>query len=190
MSRLTKKSNNEFTLMITIIALAIFVIEILAISFAFFEKNTKVTGQITLGELDYDIVVNSSLENKTIMPSDNVDLNVSIINSVGKKSNLIPFYFRFQILNGEDNFDKDFVVLENDDDFIYDNYYFYYKYKLKFNEEAKLIKQIQIPSYFTEQDAQNFDLQLEVDAIQSEHGAYKDVFYDAPSEWLRFIENG
>jgi len=190
MPRLIKKKNNEFTLLITIIALAIFIIEILTISFAFFETNTKATGQITLGELDYDIVVNSSLQDKIIMPADNVDLNISIINSVDKKSNLIPFYFRFQILNGENKFDKDFVILENDDDFIYDNFYFYYKYKLKFKEEAKLIKQIQIPSYFTELDAQNFDLQLEVDAVQSENEAYKDVFYDAPSEWLRFIENG
>ncbi len=179
--------NSEYILLISIIMVAIFSVLILSISVAYFQTKKEIGGEITLGELDYKINVDYD-ENLLIMPGDDVPMKIFVENKVLGKNNLIPFYFRFKVLNGIDDYDKDLLKIETSD-YIFDNSFFYYKHKVGANETAKLINSIIVPTTLTESQSELFDLKVLVEAVQSENGAYKDVFYDAPSEWVEFIEN-
>ena len=46
-----------------------------------------------------------------------------------------------------------------------------------------------IDSALTQNESEHFNISITIDAVQSEYDAYKDVFNDAPEEWILFIEN-
>ena len=176
----------DLTFLFTILFLVSITLVVLSFSIAYFSTNKSASGGITLGELDYEIVVNN-IEDKILMPGDNIDVDVTIQNSVNGKKNLVPFYFRYKILNKET--DCKFIKPAEITDFIYDGDFYYYKYKLEKNKSTNLFKKIIVDENLTQQDANDFDLLIYVDAIQSEYGAYKELFPDAPKEWVEFIEN-
>lgn len=182
------KKMDSKTFIIVLIAIAFFSFEILVISLAFYSQKKQASGEIMLGELDFNINIDL-VDDVICLPGDSVNLNIEIENKVLNKTNLIPFYFRFKILNDGEDYSSDYYFLENAENFVYDGNFFYYKQKVNTFDKAKLINKILIPTYFDYIDAENFNLQVLVDAVQSEYGAYKDVFPDAPQEWIRFIEN-
>lgn len=176
---------HDLTMVVAIIAVAFFLIEILTLSIAYFDANKQAGGDIVLGDLDFTINVDYQGENY-IFPGDNVDIDISVSNYSDNKKNLVPFYFRFKMLE-EQGFCN--IILDNEDNFVIGGDYYYYKYKVEFNKTVKLIKGIYIPTNLTQKQSEDFDLQIVVEAVQSEFGAYKDEFPDAPIEWVTFIEN-
>ena len=102
MYNLVKKHKDLVIILIIFFAVLVFMV-ILSVTFAFFQESKSLSGQITLGELDYTINVNNVSQN-LLLPGDNLVVNVNIENSVNGKINLVPFYFRFKILNGENDY--------------------------------------------------------------------------------------
>lgn len=158
---------------------------VVSFSIAYFTSTKNIAGDIQLGELDFEILVDSK-NAVNIMPGDKLDININVVNKVANKRNLIPFYFRFCFL---DNNVKNIIDFENDNNFIKDDNYYYYKYKVKVNDTVNLINSIKINELLSQNEVDSLSLEIMVDAVQSEFGAYKEVFNDAPKEWLEFIEN-
>lgn len=178
----------DLIIILSILILIIFFIIFFSTTLSYFKKTNEISGQIQLGELDYTINLNSE-NDKLYLPGDDVNMDLNIENKVDLKTNLIPFYFRFKIIKGNEDYNLDFITLHSSEDFILDNNFYYYKYKLNFGDKATLINKIHIDENFTNQDIKEIDLAILVDAVQSEYGAYKEVFDDAPVEWIEFIEN-
>lgn len=188
MNNIVNKKDSK-TIMIVVLASLIFFIEIITLSVAYFDQSKKAGGEIRLGELDFNILTEISNSNE-ILPGDDVEMKISVQNYAQNKQNLVPFYFRFKILNNDEEYDKDLITFFDENDFIYSNGYYYFKQKLEFNKICKLTKSIKISPELSQKQSEEFDLKILVDAVQSEYGAYKDVFFDAPQEWISIIENG
>ncbi|MGN1207980.1 MAG: hypothetical protein ACI4TI_00740 [Christensenellales bacterium] len=182
------KENKDLLMVLTIIFIIVLSMLILSYTLAFFKSKAEAVGEITLGELDYSINIDYDF-GKEIMPADDVEILVSVENKVKNKSNLVPFYFRFQILNGATEYNRNLITLFSPEEYVYGNSFWYYTKKVQQNEQAKLIKSIHISEDLTQGESEYFDLQILVEAVQSEYGAYKDVFDNAPSEWVKIIEN-
>lgn len=182
------KKHKDLVIILTIFMLILVFMVIISITFAFFKTTKNVSGEISLGELDYTINVNN-ISQTLLLPGDNIEVNVSIENAVKNKKDLVPFYFRFKIINGENDYNLNFINLITGDNYIVGNNFYYYKYKLNYLESAQILDRITIDENLKKEDIQNLDLSILVDAVQSEYFAYKEVFFDAPIEWLEFIEN-
>lgn len=180
--------NKDLILIITFLTLVIVFLFILSQTFSFFFAKKEGSGEIQLGELDFAININSQ-NYDNIMPGDTVLINAEILNNIKNKNNLVPFYFRFAFLDNINN-KKEFLKI-NSENFIYDSNsnYYYYKYKVSTNEKVKLFDELSFSYVITENDINNINGEIKVEAVQSEYGAYKDIFYDAPQEWIDFIEN-
>ena len=178
----------DLIILLTIIILLIVFIFLISSTLSYFKKSTQVSGNIQLGELDFTINV-SNISNKLYLPGDTVDLNINIENKSGLKTNLVPFYFRFKIIKGDENYKSDYISLTTAQDFITDDNYYYYKNKVFFGDKVELLKNLVIDTRFTDQDIKSLEVYILVDAVQSEYGAYKEIFHDAPLEWVEFIEN-
>ena len=111
------KKHYDLTIILSILLVVFIFMVTISYTFAFFFSNKSITGTILLGELDYDVVIVNN-QNDIIMPGDNVDVNIKIVNAVNGKSNLVPFYFRFKFLCGDNIYDKEFPYS-----------YFHLKYK-------------------------------------------------------------
>jgi len=187
MDKFIKKNKDIIILSIILIILVVFM-ALTTTTFSYFSKATSAGGQIQLGELDYEIVVNNMPVDK-LMPGDDINIDVSVVNAVNGKTNLVPFYFRFKIFNNNENYSSQFITLTSGDNFILDNNYYYYKYKVNSGNSVRLIRNLQIDTALTQEDAENIDIEMLVEAVQSEYGAYEEVFDDAPQAWIDFIEN-
>lgn len=180
--------NRDLIIILFILFLIIFFAILFTETLSFFKSNNEANGIVQLGELDYTINV-SNISKNTVMPGDLIELDVNIENKVEGKNNLVPFYFRFKILKGEDDYGLDFIEILSPNNFIKDDNYCYYKYKLLSGQKATLINSIKIDEKFSNQEIDELNLSILIDAVQSEYGAYKEIFPDAPSEWVEFIEN-
>lgn len=187
MSKLLK-NHKELVFILTILSLILVFMVILTTSLAFFNDREEISGNIQLGELDYVIEVNN-FNVSLLLPGDEIDIDVTIKNQVDNKNNLIPFYFRFKILNGEEDYNSNLIFIQSGENYIKSDNYYYYKYKLLQNQSTKILEKIVIDSSLTKENVNNVNLAILVDAVQSEYGAYKEVFKDAPIEWVEFIEN-
>lgn len=187
MNKLLKK-HKDLVIILTIFMLVLVFMVIISATLSFFNASKQATGDIILGELDYTINVNN-ISQTLLLPGDDLNVNVNIQNKVENKTNLVPFYFRFKILNGETPYNLSLVNLITGENYISSGDFYYYKYKLSAGESAKILDRITIDETLTEENILNLDLSILVDAVQSEHGAYKEVFQDAPIEWIEFIEN-
>lgn len=187
MKKYILNKNSEYILFITIILIVIFSILMLLVSVAYYQTKKQTEGEIFLGELDFNINVSSN-QVDLVMPGDEVPMSIVVENKVENKTNLVPFYFRFKVLDGQNDYDKKFLKF-NQNDYIFKDSFYYYKHKVNAGQSAKLISSIIVPSSLSQNQSELFDLQVFVEAVQSEFGAYKDIFYDAPSEWVEFIEN-
>lgn len=176
-----KTKKKEIIILSIILLSTIFLLLILGATFSYFNKNKDISGQIQLGELDF--TVNTSAYNNFVMPGDSINLTATISNKVEGKNNLIPFYFRFKLSNNEE-----YSITLNTDNFVLgQDEYYYYKFKLAPNSSATLFSSIKIDENITSQTS--VDVSIIVDAVQSEYGAYLEIFENAPQEWIDFIEN-
>lgn len=187
MNKLLKRNKDLIIISSILIILLVFMV-LISSSFAYFLNSKSASGNIELSELDYNINVNN-ISKVYLLPGDEVEINVSIENFVEGKGELVPFYFRFKILNQDIAYNLDLIKLSADENYIKDENYYYYKYKLKYKDSAKILDKVVIDSSLTKEDILNLDISIFVDAVQSEYGAYSEVFYDAPEEWIEFIEN-
>lgn len=178
--RIINKFDKQLYILLAILLIVLFFMVIIGSSLAYFSRNEKISGNIQLGELDFNIVWD--IPASVVMPGDSVNTNVKIENKVEGKENLIPFYFRFQITS------SNFISLNYDKTkFIYDENFYYYKYKVQPNEETLLFNSFAISKDLRESDT--LSLGVIVEAVQSEYGAFKEFFTDAPTQWVEFIEN-
>lgn len=177
--------NKDLIYLFSILFLFSIFLVVVSFSIAYFTSIKNITGNIQLGELDFEILVDTKDANN-IMPGDELDININVGNKVANKKNLIPFYFRFCFL---DNGIKNIIDFKKNDNFIKDDNYYYYKYKVKVNDTVNLINSIKINESLSQNEVKSLSLEIMVDAVQSEYGAYKEVFKDAPKEWIEFIEN-
>jgi len=178
--KLLNKSDKQLYILLAILIIVVFFMVILGSTLAYFNKSEKAGGNIQLGELDFNIVWN--IPTNIVMPGDEISVNAKLENKVDSKQNLIPFYYRFQIEG------SNFITLNyNQDDYIYDGNFYYYKFKVQPNEETTLFNSFLISKDLRESDM--FSMGVIVDAVQSEHGAYEEIFPDAPTQWVEFIEN-
>lgn len=181
------EKNKDFLIILTILLSVAIFFGGLTLTFSYFFSNKTIVGTIKTGELDYEISFGEA-NTENIMPGDTVEITTKIINKVKGKDNLIPFYFRFKLLNSGTE-DKDYLVLKQYDNYIKDGSYFYYKYKVFVNDEVELFDQLSVSTLLTLDKVDDVDLSILVDAVQSEYGAVYEIFYDAPQEWFNFIEN-
>ena len=182
------KENRDLILIVGLVVIVLVCFISFSYTIAFFAKSQSKGGIITLGELDFDIELTS--QNSTnILPGDTVNVDIFINNAVENKTGLVPFYFRFKILNNNNDYNFFNLVLENDENFVQKDNFYYYKFKLKPNDKVKVLDAIVIDTSLTQENYEDINLKILVDAVQSEFGAYKEIFPDAPKEWLNFIEN-
>lgn len=184
MTRFINKYKDLIYLFSILILFSIFLV-VVSFSLAYFTSSKSASGGIQLGELDFEIKT-ETIKSTFVMPGDKLNINVSVINKVGNKKNLIPFYFRFCFL---DNKIKNAIDFDCGNNFIKDDNYYYYKYEVKVNENINLVDSIKINEYLTKYETENLSFDIMVDAVQSGNEAYKEIFNDAPKEWLEFIEN-
>src|SRR5574344_451597 len=156
---------------------------------AFFSSSKNTTGKITLGELDFTIVEDTSTFSN-VLPSETIAKVVSIKNSRDENGsdirNLVPFLFRFDCEFYVDNvLDENLtnkISLNNYDNFTFYNSKYYYNAILKTSEIQPLFSSITF-SYLIDNSYQNKNLRLiiNVDAIQATKGAYQEIWSDAPN---------
>lgn len=170
------------TLIILVIITCITMLLILfGSTFSYFKNEKNSQGQIQLGELDFTIQTSSNVT--SIMPGDKVDVLAEISNKVTEKSHLIPFYFRFKLTDNENykaDIDTEKFILGEDN-------FYYYKYKLLPDKKVQLFSNIKIKETLISENYIN--VAIYVEAVQSEHNAYIEIFENAPLEWLDFIKN-
>lgn len=186
MNKVLKKHKDLIIIMLFLSIVVVFMV-LISLTYSFFAVKNTVKGEIVLGELDFQIISNTSIKEK-IMPGDTVKIDLILYNNFPQKNNLIPFYFRFKLLTGD--FDRNLIktsFVEND--YIQDNDYYYFKGKVNVNDSVNLIDSLTFDGKMSQIDAKIFDLQVQVEAVQSEYDAYKEIFYDAPTEWVELIEN-
>ena len=181
------KKHKELVIILLFFFLLVFFMVILAFTFSYFSSKENIKGEITLGEVDFDFSIISG-QTDNIMPGDTVDIDVSLQNYVDGKNNLIPFYFRFKLISNasELTFVKPII---DENKYIVGEDYCYYKNKVTVNEKVQIIDGIYFDTQMEQQDADTFELEILVEAVQSEFGAYKEVFPEAPQEWIDVIEN-
>lgn len=184
-----KKSTNKTKktiIFISIVSGIIIFSLILFLTVSYFSSSKNIAGNITLGELDFNILVSSKSEK--LLAGDYAEVNVTLENKVNNK-NLVPFYFRFCILNNNENYSNNFVSLLNNENFTKSEKYFYYNNIVNINETIFLINKLFIDENFSEEDAKNSNFEIFIEAVQAGDEAYKEVFYDAPKEWFNEIKN-
>lgn len=178
---INKKINTQIYIIFTILIIVVFFMVFFSATLSYFKNQTNAAGQITLGELDFNIII--SFPNNSVMPGDTIETNATIENKVKNKTNLIPFYFRFKLDNAE------YIQLNiNTNNFVLgEDGYYYCKTKVLKNDSKVLFNSFKIDENL--QDINSLNFGISVDAVQSEFGAYKDIFPTAPIEWVEFIEN-
>ena len=186
-------------LMVTLIVFAV-MFSTFMLSSAYFNAAKVVTGQINLGNLDFQILNNFSQintsENNLFMPDEVIDNAISILNALDEQGlnydGLVPFYVRIKpvlLINGIDSLEYLHIELANPaqwiqgaDGFLYCTQEVLAGQSINFNNYFVL-------SYLISNQHQNLPvyLGLEVDAVQSENLAYLDVWQTAPEEWKNAI---
>lgn len=187
MNKLLKKHKDLIIILVIFVFVLVFMV-IISSTFAYFKNDKNVIGEIKLGELDFEILTDATTF-KNLLPGDSVNYNVKIENKVANKKNLVPFYFRFKIANNDNEKFLNLINFNTGINYIKKDNFYYYKNKLNVGESVKLVDKIQINTEMTNKDINAINFIILVEAVQSENGAFKEIFEDAPEEWIEFIEN-
>ncbi len=172
---------------------------IIAITAAYFSNQKSSSGQITLGELDFTLYENQS-NFQNVMPSQNIAKSVSIVNAKNASGtnyqNLCPMFFKFSLDVFVDEERDDYLANLITPSFISSNNYtqsgkeFYYNNVLNQGEVANLCDGLQFSHIIDNQyQDKSLNIVFNVNAIQSQNGAYLELWQDAPAEWIEAIEN-
>ena len=187
-------TKNAFFLLIFFIFLSFFLL--ILTTLAFFSSTNSASGSITLGELDF-IIYENQLQQNSVLPNGSLGKTVSIINSRNASGtnyqNLCPFLFRFDFdVFVNDEIDEDLkeriILVQNANQYVFDSNYYYFLNVLNQNQTVNLCNAINFDSSIgNEYQGKDINIVFYVDAIQSENGAYQEVWLDAPDEWVEQI---
>ena len=186
----------DFSLQIVLLALLLFLFSSLVLSTAFFSNTNNITGTIKLAELDFCITENGVSSNN-VLPSQTIQKVISVSNSRDASKNdydgLCPIFFRFRfsVFCGnilDENLKNSILLNYNENNFTFDGDMFYFNNVLNPGEISNLCTGItfssDIENYYQNK---NIQIEFEVDAIQSQFGAYQEIWTDAPNEWVQII---
>ena len=189
-----KIKRKDLVIFACILVLAI-IVNLFILSFAYLSQNKTATGTITLGEVDFSIA-ETQQTNLKVLPSVTIPKTVYIGNyrdsNPSDYRRLASIFFRFKIdvlLDNNINTElTNSISLSSDAKFYYDNKYFYYCAALNAGEKINLCENLTFANFIDNKYQQKqIQLQFSVDAIQSQHDAYKEVWPDYPPEWEQMI---
>ena len=187
----SKKYNSDRVVAVTLAVLLLFVI-ILTATLAYLSRDKSISGKITLGEIDFSVFGNQ-VQVQDIVPGDIFENSVSLVNARDTdgrdKNGLGSILVKYNLKNSN----NDAVIIPV---FAAANKWtrqgdtYYYNYSISPGEAIKLCDELQLSEH-AGNEYQNKELNVifNVDAIQAENEAYKELWYNAPDEWKQKIEN-
>ena len=196
-----KKSKNNTNLAILfIISTFVFVGVVVAVTTAYFSNTSNVAGSIQLGELDFSLTSNCVAQNNILLPNSYVGLSTSITNSRDENgtnyNNLCKILYNFSVYAVvDDQIDDDITQflwyqIDNEKYIQDDNGTFYYVGFVNAGENEVLFDNVFLDSEIgNEYQGKELQFFVNINAIQAENDAYKELWNDAPDEWLDEIEN-
>ena len=196
--RKSKKNTQKNIILWLSITLLVVFLFLLFLTFAYFSNNNLLSGTIKLAELDFTIYEND-LQSNIVLPNGTYQKTVTVVNArnmIGDDYyNLCPVVLRFNfnvLVDGveNENFKQKINISFDENDFFTDDNFYYCMHILNPSKEVNLCDAI----YFDddiENEYQNkyINLIFNVDAVQSENGAFQEIWQDAPPEWIEYISN-
>lgn len=188
---ISKKIDKDKLIAIILASLLVFVI-ILTATLAYFSRDKNVQGQIRLGDIDFSVFSNQ-IEINDIVPGDVFDNSVSLVNArdvAGRdKNGLCSIFVRYN-LNEDINENVVAPVFLSSNFWTKQGDTYYYNYPIAPGDSINLCDKIKF-SEFADNSYQNSKIQLtfDVDAIQAENDAYKELWPNSPIEWQQKIES-
>lgn len=197
-SNLKYKNTKQKDLVIFVFILSIaLVLNIIIVGFAYFFNTTSVAGTITLSEVDFSIIEPEYI-NLNILPNITIQKMLKVGNfRNGDKQDfkkLADIFLRFscEVLLNEQTDTKlsSLVTLQNQNNFIYHNGYYYYCGEIAAGEIVDICNGINFSNNIDNKyQSKPIQLQFSVEAIQSKNQAYKELWQDFPPEWEKTILN-
>ena len=149
---------------------------------AYFSYNQNISGEITLGELDF-IVKYDDINFDSIMPGDEISTNICIINARDTNGtnyqNLVPIFIKFNIqLNVDTELLSCFSIkFSNENEFKVVNDIYYHLKTVSPSEVVNIIKSITIDKNLTNFfQGKDISLIITVDAIQATEEAVMELW--------------
>ncbi|MCF6465841.1 TasA family protein [Clostridium sp. Cult2] len=162
----------------TIIISSIIALSVLLIvgTMAWFSDTKVATNLFTAGTVEIEVNEHGFEDLDNINPGDEKTKNVSV-KSIGTKRS----YVRVALIPQWNpiNLSTDVVILNtNEDDWVYENGWYYYKYILEQGEETSLLlESVTFASDIgNEYQGATFTITVKAEAVQASHEAYKDVW--------------
>lgn len=194
-----QKSQKNMVLWLIFALVFVIMLIVIIITTAYFSNQNNVTGSIKLKELDFSIYEdNKSFDD--ILPSQTINKELTIVNARDAKgkdiNNLCSIFFRYTIsvfIDGKENQElsnKVYLGFNYSQNYTFNNGVYYYNSVLQPSQKINLCDTLTFSSEIGN-DLQNkyFSVIFNVEAIQAENDAYKELWLDAPSTWLQIIEN-
>ena len=199
MARKNMQKSQKNMLIWLVFSLIFVILLIVIVTTAYFSNQKNSSGTITLGELDFTLFENN-LSFQNVVPTDTIAKIITISNSRdtngNNTQNLCSILFRFQF--SAEAKSQDELFLQSLDDLVYlkqnssytfcDNYY-YYNGVLNPSQQVNLCDSLTFSNIIgNEFQDKDISLMFNVEAIQAENEAYKELWLDAPEEWLAIME--
>lgn len=190
------KSNRSDLVIFAIILATVFLFNFIIISFAFFSNKQILSGNITLGEIDFSIV-ESGDDSVLALPSHTIQKSIVVGNYRNSNkldySGLGGFFLRFSVKMLVDNVASD-TLLQNtsflgQQNFVRYKQYYYFCGELKAGQEVQLFDKIEFSNKVDNKFQQKkVVVDLCIEAIQSQNNAYLELWPDFPPEWQQQIK--
>ena len=181
-----KRKDNDFIIIISL-AFGIALVLFLALTLAFFSTDKDVGGEITLGELDFQVFADSSTYDN-IVPGQIFNKTISLINSRdvnGRNfTGLCNILVNFEVEN------ELFIPIVDNQKWTKSGNVYYYNDLIAPSQVVDFFNTIQFSSDAGNRfQNNNIEIELKVNAIQAENDAYKELWQDAPILWKNVIES-
>ena len=197
--KIQQKSQKNMVLWLIFALILVFLLIVIIITTAYFSSHNTAGGNLRLGELDFSIYENRESFDD-IVPSQTINKSLTIVNARNIQgtnvNNLCSILFRYSIsvfINGVESAEvNDKIKLEfnNNQNYIFSNGLYYYNSVLNPSNTVNLCDAMTFSSDIGNSlQNQSFSIVFNVEAIQAENEAYKELWLDAPNEWLEIIEN-
>lgn len=192
----TSKNVINISMLIFILALC-FICSTFIITVAFFSSKQTASGIIKLGELDFSVGEEISV-NTNVLPNTTIDKQVFVINSRNingtDTKGLCDILFRFNYRVFKDGNYNEYltnrVLLSGIDNYIADDSYIYYCDKLSNGNKVNICEQLSfLNTINNEYQGEEISVMFNIEAIQAQNGAYLDLWTTAPLEWIDIIKN-
>ena len=197
--KIVQKSQKNMVIWL-IFSLILTILLIVVITTAYFSSQKSGSGTITLGELDFTLFENeTSFQN--IVPFQTINKSITISNSRDQSGhntqNLCSILFRFQFYVAAQNQNQQnvesldgLVSINQNASYTYSDGFYYYNGVLSPSQQTNLFDSLTFSSLIDNQfQDKNISLIFNVEAIQAENEAYKELWLDAPVEWLALMQD-